>query len=124
MCLAKLCFYLQLCALRKELEELCVQWLQGHAKLSLGSESRSVVSDSLRHQSSPSQNTGVGGGGAGTLSLLQGIFPTQGSKPGLPQLQADSLPAEPQAKAGKTSLNLNHPSYSISQVMNTPGTKS
>ena len=62
MCLAKLCFYLQLCALRKELEELCVQWLQGHAKLSLGSESRSVVSDSLRHQSSPSQNTGVGGG--------------------------------------------------------------
>ena len=30
-------------------------------------------------RSSPGQNTGVG-----SLSLLQGIFPTQGSKPGLP----------------------------------------
>ena len=36
--------------------------------------------------------------GAGTLSLLQGIFPTQGSNPGLPALQASSLPAEPQRK--------------------------
>ena len=50
----------------------------------LESESHSVVSDSLRHHglyspwNSPSQNTGVG-----TCSLLQGIFPTQGSKPGL-----------------------------------------
>ena len=45
------------------------------------SESRSVVSDSLLPHglSSPGQNTGVGG-----RSLLQGIFPTQGSKPGLP----------------------------------------
>ena len=49
------------------------------------SESRSVVSDSLRpHRlsspwNSPGQNTGVG-----SLSLLQGIFPTQGSNPGLP----------------------------------------
>ena len=34
------------------------------------------------------QNTGVG-----SLSLLQGIFPIQGSNPG-PTLQADSLPAE------------------------------
>ena len=48
------------------------------------SESRSVVSDSLRPRglyspwNSPGQNTGVGG-----LSLLQGIFPTQGSNPGL-----------------------------------------
>ena len=45
------------------------------------SESRSVVSDSLQPHSpwdSPGQNTGVGG-----LSLLQGIFPTQGSNPGL-----------------------------------------
>ena len=44
---------------------------------------------------SPGQNTGVG-----SLSLLQGIFPTQGSNPGIeprsPALQADSLPAEPQ----------------------------
>ena len=49
------------------------------------SESRSVVSNSLRPHglyspwTSPGQNTGVG-----SLSLLQGIFPTQGSNPGLP----------------------------------------
>ena len=48
------------------------------------SESCSVVSDSLwphgLHSlwNSPDQNTGVG-----SLSLLQGIFPTQGSNPGL-----------------------------------------
>ena len=45
----------------------------------------SVMSNSLRPhglyspQNSPDQNTGVG-----SLSLLQGIFPTQGSNPGLP----------------------------------------
>ena len=50
------------------------KWREGH----------SVVSDSLRHHglyspwNSPGQNTGVG-----SLSLLQGIFPTQGSNPGL-----------------------------------------
>ena len=50
------------------------------------------MSDSLRsHElysswNSPGQNTGVG-----NLSLLQGIFPTQGSNPAL---QADYLPAE------------------------------
>ena len=48
------------------------------------SESRSVVSDCLRPRglyspwNSPGQNTGVG-----SLSLLQGIFPTQGLNPGL-----------------------------------------
>ena len=48
-------------------------------------ESRSAVSDCLQpHRlyspwNSPGQNTGVGG-----LSLLQGIFPTQRSNPGLP----------------------------------------
>ena len=53
------------------------------AKLDI-SESWSVMSDSLRsheqHSSwnSPGQNTEVG-----SLSLLQGIFPTQGSNPGL-----------------------------------------
>ena len=36
--------------------------------------------------------------GVGSLSVLQGIFPTQGSNPGLPTLQADSLPVEPQGK--------------------------
>ena len=51
-----------------------------------GSESRSVVSDSLQSHglygpwNSPGQNTGVD-----SLSLLQGVFPTQGLNPGLPQ---------------------------------------
>ena len=49
------------------------------------SRGRSVVSDSLRPRglysprNSPGQDTGVG-----SHSLLQGIFPTQGSNPGLP----------------------------------------
>ena len=49
------------------------------------SESCSVMFNSLRPHglynpwNSPGQNTGVG-----SLSLLQGIFPTQGSNPGLP----------------------------------------
>ena len=53
--------------------------------LIIESESHSVVSDSLRpHRlyspwTSPGQNTEVG-----SLSFLQGIFPTQGSNPGLP----------------------------------------
>ena len=48
------------------------------------SESHSVMFNSLRPHgldslwNSPGQNTGVG-----SLSLLQGIFPTQGSNPGL-----------------------------------------
>ena len=52
--------------------------------ISRESESHSVVSDSLRpHElyspwNSPGQNTEVG-----SLSLLQGMFPTQGSNPGL-----------------------------------------
>ena len=51
----------------------------------LWSESRSVVSDASRPHglyspwNSPGQNTGVG-----SLSLLQRIFLTQGSNPGLP----------------------------------------
>ena len=49
------------------------------------SESHSVVCNSLQSHrlyspcNSPGQHTGVG-----SLSLLQGIFPTQGSNPGLP----------------------------------------
>ena len=60
-------------------------------------ESLSVVSDSLWPHglyspwNSPGQHTGVGG-----LSLLQGIFPTQGSNLVSPALQADSLPSESQ----------------------------
>ena len=61
----------------------------------LDSKSHSVVSDSLQPHglsspwNSPGQNTGVG-----HPSFLQGIFPTQRSNPGLPPLQADSLPTE------------------------------
>ena len=40
----------------------------------------------------------------GSCSLLQGIYPTQGSNPGLPTLQADSLPAEPQGKTQNTGV--------------------
>ena len=60
------------------------RWILYQLSYQSQSESRSVVSDSLRpHRSyspwnSPGQNTGVGG-----LSLLQGIFPTQGSNRGL-----------------------------------------
>ena len=55
------------------------------SELEVKSESRSVMSDSLWPHglyspwNSPGQNTGVG-----SLSLLQGIFPIQGSNPGLP----------------------------------------
>ena len=55
-------------------------WLNEHV-----SESHSAVSKSLQthglysHWNSPGQNTEVS-----SLSLLQGIFPTQGLKPGLP----------------------------------------
>ena len=67
------------------------------------SNSHSVVSESLLPHGlyspwNPSgQNTGVG-----SPSLLQGIFSTQGSNPGIkprsPVFQADSLPADPQGK--------------------------
>ena len=60
-------------------------WRIYHVKLCVGeSESRSVMCNSLWPRglyspwNSPGQNTGVG-----SLSLLQGIFPTQGSNPGL-----------------------------------------
>ena len=40
----------------------------------------------------------------GSLSLLQGIFPTQGSNPGLLHWQVGSLPSEPPGKP----LNMSH----------------
>ena len=65
---------------------LCLVLIPSHLILSvLQSESRSAVSDCLRLHglyspwNSLGQNTGVH-----SLSLLQGIFPTQGSNPGLP----------------------------------------
>ena len=64
----------------------------------------SLMSDYLRPHglyspwNSPGQNTGVG-----SLSLLQGIFPTQRLEPRSPTVQADSLPAE---LSGKLSLSV------------------
>ena len=57
---------------------------EGNGLVTCESESQSIVSNSLRPHGlyspwkSTGQNTGVG-----TLSLLQGIFPIQGSNPGL-----------------------------------------
>ena len=49
---------------------------------------------------SPGQNTGIS-----SLSLLQGIFPTQGLNLCLPTLQVDSLPAVPQEKPKNTGVS-------------------
>ena len=72
-------------------------------------KSHSVISDSLQPHglyspwNSPSQNTGVG-----SCSLLQGIFPAQGSsleiKARSPTLQANSLPSEPPGKPKNTGV--------------------
>ena len=74
-------------------EPICIRYrISGHchslkvtvSEVKSESESHSVMSDSLQsHGNSPwnslGQNTGVG-----SLFLLQGIFPTQRSNPGLP----------------------------------------
>ena len=80
------------------------------------SESRSVMSDSLQPHglysplNSPAQNNGVG-----SLSLLQGIFLTQGSNPGLPhcrwilyQLSHKGSPQEHAFIAGGNAKWYNH----------------
>ena len=67
------------------------------------SESRSVMSDSLQLHglyspwNSPGKNTGVD-----SLSLLQGIFPTQGSNPGLPHCR--QILYQPQRKPRNTGV--------------------
>ena len=80
------------------------------------SDSRSVVSNSLGPQGlyspwdSPGQNTGVG-----SLFLLQGIFPTQGSNLRLLCLlhwQAGSLPLAPLGKLYLVSLEVSE-SHSV-----------
>ena len=69
------------------------------------SESRSVLSDSLRPHglyspwNSPSLNTGVG-----SLSLFQGIFPTQGSNPGLPRCRRILYQLKSQGKPKNTGV--------------------
>ena len=70
------------------------------------SESCSVVSDSLRahglcSQWNPlSQNTGLG-----SLSVLQGIFPTPGIESRSPALQVESLPPELSGKPSNVLKN-------------------
>ena len=64
------------------------------------------LSGSSVHGDSPGKNTGVG-----SHTLLQGIFPTQGSNPRSPAVQVDSLPYEPPGKPKRTrtgSLSLSH----------------
>ena len=48
---------------------------------------------------SPGQNTGVG-----SLSILQGIFPTQGSNPDLPCCREIFLPTKPPGKPKNTGV--------------------
>ena len=91
-------------------QNYCGRWLQPWktllslrkvmTSLENESESRSVTSDSLWPHglysawNSPGQNTGVC-----SLSLLQQVFPTRESNPGLPHCKRiDSLSAEPQRK--------------------------
>ena len=70
------------------------------------SESRLVMSDSLwPHElygpwNSPGQNTGVG-----SLSLLQGIFPTQGLNPGLPHCRLILYHLSHKGSLGQTILH-------------------
>ena len=68
--------------------KFCIIWFSRlqNILVNMWNESLSVASDSLWSHglyspwNSPGQNTGVG-----SLSVLQGIFPTQGLNPGLPQ---------------------------------------
>ena len=69
-------------------------------------KSLGLLSDTLRPHglyspwNSPGQNTRVG-----SLSLLQGVFPTQGLNPVLPYFpQADSLSGEPPGKPKNTGV--------------------
>ncbi|KAB0346721.1 hypothetical protein FD754_011578 [Muntiacus muntjak] len=57
----------------------------------------------------------------GSLSLLQGIFPTQGLNPRSPKLQANSFPAEPQGKPKNTGLGSLSLSSGSSQPRIEPG---
>ena len=84
------------CAPFLKIPSVCIFYLPVHT-----CQVASVVSDSLKpyglHPArlfypwdSPGKNTGVG-----SHSLLYGIFPTPGIKPGSPALKTDSLLSEP-----------------------------
>ena len=97
------------------------------------SESRSVVSESLwchglySPWNSPGQNTGVG-----SHSLLQEIFPTQGSNPGLPhcrqilyQLSHQGSPIPSSADFPNPEIELGSPALQVdslpAELPGTPG---
>ena len=93
------------------------------------SQGRSVMPDSLWPHgirspwNSPGQNTGVG-----SLALLQGVFPTQGSNPGLPhctwilyQLSHQESPIMLQSWGeGKTQLHLYFPQVGVGVDLRPP----
>ena len=90
----RLCNYIYYCLL--QVQTISASWV---------SESRSAMSDSFRPHglyspwNSPGLTTGVG-----SFSLLQGIFPTQGSNSGLSHSRWILLPAEPQGKPKNTGV--------------------
>ena len=81
------------------LEYRTILWLVAQSCPTLHNPMDYSSSGSSVHGDSPGKNTGVG-----YYALLQGIFPTQGSNPGLPALQADSLPSEPAAEPKNTGV--------------------
>ena len=88
---------------REKQRVLSNRWENGACWATCESESRSVVSDGLwlhrlcRPWTSPGQNAGVG-------NLSIGHLPNPGIKPRSPELQADSLSAEPQGKTKNTGV--------------------
>ena len=77
------------CVCRKS----CVCVLVAQSCLTLGDPMGCSPPGSLCPWNSPGKNTGVG-----FHFLLQGIFLTQGSNPGVPHCRTDSLPSEPPGK--------------------------
>ena len=106
---------------QKKPQPLVATWLD----LESESQSHSVVSNSLwPHEpyspwNSPGQNTGVG-----SLSLLQGIFPAQGSNPDLPHCRRilyrlshqGSLPNGTSRSNKMVFIKEIHPTFGISQI--------
>ena len=79
------------------LDVLC---LATQSCLTLGGTMDCSPPGSSVHGDFPGKNTGVG-----CHALLQGIFPTQGSNPGLPHLQVNSLLSESPGKPMNTGVD-------------------
>ena len=84
------------------------------------SENCSVVTDSLRQHglhnpcNSPGQSSGVG-----SLSLLQGIFPTQGSNPVLPHCRKILYQLSHQGSCRNNNFKSKPPVFYYNNVINT-----